>query len=300
LTTETACIIRDLIEKGMKMTPMAAGETVGFVGLGDQGGPMASRILASGFRLAVWARRPAALEPFLAAGATAAASLAELAAAARVIGICVTGNADTRQVFEGLLPGLRPGKILLVHSTVHPQTCCSLAEQAAEAGAMLLDAPVSGGGAAAQAGTLTVMAGGDEAAFVVCRPVLESYAKLIRRLGDIGAGQRAKLVNNALMAANMAMAHAAMQIADSIGVDRAAMDEILGPSSGGSFAQRFYGSRPQLADFAVPAGLLRKDVRLLEEVAATSGMRAAALSGPALAFLDAVEAARKTTEPGSP
>ncbi len=281
------------------MRPLAVGETVGFVGLGDQGGPMALRILAAGFPLAVWARRPAALVPFLAAGAVAASSLAALAVA-RVISICVTGDADARQVFEGLLPGLRPGQILLVHSTVHPQTCCDLAGLATAAGATLLDAPVSGGAAAAQAGTLTVMVGGDEAAFAVCQPVLECYAKLIRRLGDVGAGQRAKLVNNALMAANMAMAHAAMQIAGGIGVDRAALDEILSASSGGSFAQRFYRSKPCLADFAAAAGLLRKDVRLLDEVANACGMPAAALSSPAMAFLDAVDAAGEVTARGSP
>lgn len=137
----------------------------GFIGLGSQGGPMARRIVESGHELAIWARRPQTLEPFADTAASVADSPAEVAADSDVVGICVMADADVEDVVlrsDGVLAGMRPGGIIAVHSTVHPETCRRIAERAASCHVDVIDAPVSGGGQAAAEGNLVVMVGGDD------------------------------------------------------------------------------------------------------------------------------------------
>ena len=128
---------------------------VGFIGLGSQGAPMARRIVDGGYDLTLWARRPATLEPFADTAAKTADSPAELAAASDLVCICVVGDDDVREVLAGdtgVLAGLKSGGIVAIHSTVHPDTCRELAESAAKQGVSMIDAPVSGGGPAADDG----------------------------------------------------------------------------------------------------------------------------------------------------
>jgi|SRR5579859_2847606 len=238
---------------------------VGFIGLGSQGGPMARRIAASGFPLVVWARRADALAPFKELGAEAAASLAELGARAEHVGVCVVDDAGVRQICRELIPAMRPGGRIAIHSTVHPNTVVDLAREAAACGVSLIDAPVSGGGPAAAAGTLTVMVGGERAAVDQARPIFETFGGLIARVGEVGAGQRAKLVNNALMAAHLAIAHHAFCAAAALGLDRAALRDIVKASSGRSYGFEIYGRLAAPAAFVHGAKLLAKDVRLLGE-----------------------------------
>ncbi|MCE7796238.1 NAD(P)-dependent oxidoreductase [Sphingobium sufflavum] len=262
----------------------------GFIGLGSQGGPMAERILANGYPLALWARRPEALEPFVAQGATVAASVADLGATCDFVGVCVVDDAGVAAVCADLIPALRPGSLLVIHSTILPESCAALAEQCADRGVHFLDAPVSGGGPAAAAGTLTVMCGGSEDAFTQARPVLESFAGALVHLGPAGAGQRAKIVNNALMAANMGLAHAALSAGEALGIDRKALADLIKVSSGRSFGFEVYARLPTPAAFAHGAPLLIKDVNLLGAIApgnrgtdtlreAASGFLAAATGG---------------------
>jgi 3-hydroxyisobutyrate dehydrogenase len=164
---------------------------VGFIGLGSQGGPMARRIIDAGYPVTLWARPPATLEPFADTSAKTAGSPAELAAASDLVCVCVRDDADTEQVVDAGLGGLAAGGVIAVHSTVHPDTCRRLAERAATGGVRLIDAPVSGGAPAAEAGRLLVMAGGDEEAVEFCRPVFGSYGDPIVPLGPVGAGQHA-------------------------------------------------------------------------------------------------------------
>ena len=106
---------------------------VGFIGLGSQGGPMARRIIEGGFPTTLWARRPASVEPFADTSAQVAQSPAELAAASDLVCLCVVGEADIEEVTDserGLLAGLKPGSVIAVHSTVHPDTCKELAKKA--------------------------------------------------------------------------------------------------------------------------------------------------------------------------
>ena len=243
-----------------------AVERIGFIGIGSQGGPMAERIAAAGYPLTVWARRAEALEPFVARGATAAASVAELGAQCDLVGVCVVDDAGVTEVCRELIPAMRPGSVIAIHSTIHPESAVTLAAQCAARGVSLLDAPVSGGGVGAAAGTLTVMCGGSRETFDAARPVFQSFGKLIVLLGDVGAGQRAKLGNNALLAANMGVAHAALSAAAALGIEREALVELIKHSSGRSFGFEVYARLPSPAAFAVGAPLLVKDVSLLKTV----------------------------------
>lgn len=241
-------------------------ETTGFIGLGSQGGPMAHRMLDGGYRLVVWARRPEVLEAYTAKGATAAATVAELGAQCDHVGICVVNDADVLSITDQLIPAMKPGSRIAIHSTILPETCAKLAAQCEEQGLLLVDAPVSGGAPAAEAGTLTVMCGAQQEAFDLALPVLQTFGKLVVLLGPAGAGQRAKIINNALMAANMGLAHGAMAAADAMGVDRKALAELVKESSGRSFGFEVYARLPDPAAFKVGAPMLAKDVGLLKAV----------------------------------
>lgn len=264
-----------------------ASATIGFVGLGSQGGPMAQRIIEAGHPTLLWARRPETLQPFLAAGAQSAASLDDLGARSAHVGVCVVDDAGVRQVCDALIPAMGPGGRIAIHSTIHPRTCLELAAQAKARGIALIDAPVSGGGPAAAAGKLTVMVGGDGAALAAARPVFEAFAGLIVHLGDVGAGQTAKLVNNALMAAHMGLAHHALNAGEQLGVDRAALAELIKQSSGRSFGFEVFARLPNPGAFAHGGKMLAKDVGLLGEVLADHASFEA-LRAVAQPFLDLV------------
>lgn len=122
---------------------------VGFIGLGSQGGPMARAIVEAGIPTTLWARRAASLEPYADTAAKTAGSPAELAADCDIVCLCVIGDDDIRELCEGeqgLLAHMKPGGVIVIHSTVHPNTCRELAEAAAQKQVSVLDAPVSGGG----------------------------------------------------------------------------------------------------------------------------------------------------------
>ena len=241
-------------------------ETIGFIGVGSQGGPMAHRIVDAGMPLVVWARRPEVLAAYTAKGAQAALSVPELAAKCDHVSICVVNDADVVGICDQLIPAMKRGGRIAIHSTILPETCAALEAQCDAHGLMLIDAPVSGGQPGAEAGTLTVMCGAQPAAFEAALPVLRTFGKLIVLLGEAGAGQRAKIVNNSLMAANMGLAHAAMAAADAMAIDRAALAELVRESSGRSFGFDVYARLPSPAAFTVGAPMLAKDVGLLKAV----------------------------------
>ena len=246
--------------------------SVGFIGLGSQGAPMAHRIVEGGFPLTLWARRPQSLAPFDDTAATAAPTPAALAEASSIVCICVTGDDDVAEVVEGpdgVLSGLAPGGILLVHSTVHPETCSRLHRLGAEKGITVLDAPVSGGGPAAAQGTLLVMVGGDVAGLHLARPVLATFGDPILHVGGIGAGQTAKLVNNLIFTAQLALSLEAFALAHGLGLDTEAMGHVFERGSGASRATTMLSARGfDLGGLGRVAGpLLRKDVDLITDVA---------------------------------
>ncbi|MCK0176594.1 MULTISPECIES: NAD(P)-dependent oxidoreductase [Mycobacteriaceae] len=249
---------------------------VGFIGLGSQGAPMARRIVEGGYELTLWARRPASVEPYADTAAKIAGSPAELAAASDLVCLCVVGDDDVRQVLDGdtgVLAGLAPGGIIAIHSTVHPDTCREIAEQAARQGVTVLDAPVSGGGPAAAEGTLLVMVGGDEEAVEKARPVFATFADPIVHLGGLGSGQVAKILNNLLFSANLGAALSALELGDALGVARNSLCEVLVRGSATSKAvssiSMFGGTVEGLAPIA--GALLQKDVRHAASLAADAG-----------------------------
>lgn len=269
----------------------------GFIGLGSQGAPMARRMIDAGLDTTLWARRPETLEPYRDTNARFAASIAELGAGVDHVGLCVLTDDDVRQVCDQLIPAVRPGCIVAIHSTVHPDTCRAVETQAAARGVRVIDAPVSGGEPGAKAGTLAVMAGGAPADLAVARPVFETFARLIVHLGPVGAGQHAKLINNALLAANLGLAHAALEAGAALGVNQAALVELLLASSGRSQAVEIRGRMPSPASFTVGGSLLAKDLRILGAVLGGGDPAFSRLSAAATPFLDLVLAGARAAGP---
>ncbi|WP_181801363.1 NAD(P)-dependent oxidoreductase [Streptomyces shenzhenensis] len=245
---------------------------VGFIGLGSQGAPMARRIIAAGHETTLWARRPATLAPFTDSGAKTACSPAELATASDLVCLCVVDDADVEQVVtgpDGVLAGLRRGGVIAIHSTVHPDTCRRLEASARTCGVSVVDAPVSGGGRAAEQGSLVVMVGGDPQVFAYCRPVFTTYGDPVVHLGPAGSGQVAKILNNLLFTAHLGLASDVLRLGAVLGLDRAALGRTLPRGSAASFAlERVVDAGGGLDRIAAHAGpLLAKDVRLFDEIA---------------------------------
>jgi 3-hydroxyisobutyrate dehydrogenase len=239
----------------------------GFIGLGSQGAGMAQRIISQGLPTTLWARRGASLEPFV-GSATFASNPVELGRASDVVGICVTDGAAVRDVTlgpGGVLAGMGEGSVLALHSTIGADECGEIAQAAAARGVDVIDAPVSGGGAVAAEGRLTVYVGGADDAVARARPVLETYGDPIFHMGALGAGLRTKLLNNALNAAHFALAHDAIAIGSSLGLDPATLGEALRNGSGRSFSlEVFVGLRSfdLIADHVGP--IMAKDISLFE------------------------------------
>ena len=246
----------------------------GFIGLGSQGWPMARRIAELGHPLTIWARRREVLDSFADTGAVVASSPAEVGAASDVVGICVTADADVEAVVlgaDGVLAGIPPGGVIVVHSTVHPETCRRVAERAAERGVDVIDAPVSGGGGAAAHGRLLVMVGGDEGVLERVRPVLATYGDPVLHLGPVGSGQVAKLLNNLVFTAQLAVAMETYDFAQRLGVDRAALAAVLAAGSGASFGAQVVAGSGTSGLRQVAATTLTKDVNLMADVARKAG-----------------------------
>ncbi|MGD1280392.1 NAD(P)-dependent oxidoreductase [Mycobacterium seoulense] len=252
---------------------------VGFIGLGSQGAPMARRIVEGGYPTTLWARRRATLDPFADTTAKVAESPAGLAAASDLVCLCVVGDADVNELVDGeLLAAMKPGGVIVVHSTVHPNTCRELAKKAATKGVSVIDAPVSGGAPAASEGRLMVMVGGDADVVERCRPVFATYADPIVHLGELGSGQTTKLLNNLLFTAHLGAAASALSLAGALGVDPDRLTEVVSRSSGNSFALNALGGIGGLDRLAGVAGtLLQKDVRLVVDLADRAGVSGGAV-----------------------
>jgi 3-hydroxyisobutyrate dehydrogenase len=262
---------------------------VGFIGLGSQGGPMARAIVDSDYDTTLWARRPAALEPYADTTAKVAGSPAELGAVSDLVCLCVVGDADVEEVLSGdngVLAGMTEGGIVAIHSTVHPDTCRRLAETAAVKGISVIDAPVSGGAPAVEEKRLLMMVGGDPDVVERCRPVFETYANPVIHLGELGTGQVTKLLNNLLFTANLANAMTALDLGESLGVNASSLGDVLTYGSGSSSALGSIAAMGGSLDVItqVAGALLQKDVRLLVDIAEKSGASPGAV-------LDAADAA---------
>lgn len=206
----------------------------GFIGLGNQGRPMAVNLVRAGFALSVYdvARPP--VGALVAAGARAAASPREVAAHADVIGICVPEDRHVRAVMsgeDGVLAGARRGAVVVIHSTILPETAIALGEAAAGTGVAVLDACVTGGAARAEQRQLTFLVGGDGAALAVARPVFEASAAKIIHAGALGDGAKLKLCLNLVTYIQWAAAYESFALARAVGLPQEVLEE-AGQSNG--------------------------------------------------------------------
>lgn len=211
--------------------------TIGFIGLGIMGSPMATNLVRAGFDVVGHNRSPAAVERLVAAGGRAAGSIAAAAADADIVVMMLPDTPDVEAVLEGpdgVLASIGTSTLLVDFSTIRPQAAARLAVAAAEHGAGMLDAPVSGGEAAAVDGTLSIMIGGDAAHVATARPVFEAVGRTIVHVGAPGAGQTVKAANQLIVAGTLELVAEALVFLDAHGVDLQAAVEVLSGGLAGS------------------------------------------------------------------
>jgi 2-hydroxy-3-oxopropionate reductase len=227
-------------------------QPVGFVGLGVMGRPMARNLVRAGHRVVVWNRSAGPAAELAAAGATAARSPAELAAAAAVV---LTMLPDLPQVGEvlfrddGLLRGMGPGSVLVVMGTVSPVEVRELGARLEPAGVSVVDAPVSGGDVGAEQATLSIMVGGRPEDVARVRPFLEAMGTTVEQLGPLGAGQLAKACNQIVVAATITALSEALVLARRGGLDPQRVFAVLGGGLAGSRVLEVKGPKLLGGDF---------------------------------------------------
>lgn len=200
---------------------------VGFIGLGNIGAPMAGHLVDWPGGLVVCDVRPEAVEPFVAQGARAAATPAEVAAEAGVISVMVRDDAQAEEVLDGILAAGRSGLVVAVHSTIAPGTAERMAATAAPAGVAVVDAAVSGGPMGAAEGRLAVLAGGDVEAVDRCREPFGRWAGRVEHFGPVGSGTRAKLARNLVTYVSYAAVGEGLRLAEAAGVDVHRLGEVI-------------------------------------------------------------------------
>jgi 3-hydroxyisobutyrate dehydrogenase-like beta-hydroxyacid dehydrogenase len=233
---------------------------VGLIGLGVMGEAMAVNVAKAGHDLTVFDLREEPMGRLRALGAVAAESVADLARTSTVVMIVVVDEAQTEAVLlgtpnePGVLESAARGSVVLVHSTIGPDACRRFAGLAAERGIDLLDAPITGGPSGARAGSLAVMVGGDADALERCRFALEAVSGEIFPVGDVGAGQLAKLANNVALAITMQAVHEALALGSSVGIDPETLLRVLGSGAADSWVVRqWHGIGESARDY--PGGI---------------------------------------------
>lgn len=212
------------------MTDLSTRTAVGFIGLGNIGAPMAKRLRAYPGGLVVCDAVPAAVEPFVAKGATGAENGAQVARLASVICVMVQNEAQVRDVLEGpdgILATAAPGTVVAVHSTISAEAAVELADLAASADVELVDAPVSGGAMGAHEGTLAVMVGGSDEAVARCERVFEHFAGMVAHMGPIGSGVHTKIARNLITFASFAVVGEAQRLAEAAGLDLGKLGDVV-------------------------------------------------------------------------
>ena len=273
-------------------------ETIGFIGLGIMGLPMARNLLKAGYPVAAYNRTPSKSAELAEDGAATAASPREVAESASVIITMVTDSPDVEEVVlgaNGVIEGLRPGSVLIDMSTISPSVTRDIAGRVEEKGGRMLDAPVSGGSWGAIEGTLSIMVGGDKSVFDRCLPVFQAMGRNIVHTGSNGMGQTTKLVNQILVAGTMNAVAEAMVFAASSGADLEATIEAVKGGAAGSWQLQNLGPRLIKGDFA-PGFMVRlqqKDLRLILE-----GAREMRLSLPATALINQLFASLEASGSG--
>ncbi len=252
-------------------------ERIGFIGLGIMGRGMARNLLKAGFEVRDWNRTASRMDELTTDGAKRTASPADLAAQSDVIVICVSDTPDVEAVVlgeGGIIHGVKPGALVMDMSTISPHATREMAAKLKEKGAHMLDAPVSGGSEGAARGTLSIMVGGEADQFARALPVFQALGKTITHVGEHGAGQMVKLVNQILVVGNALAMCEALLFAQAGGLD---LQKTLDAVAGGAAGSWMLSNRgPQIIHRDWRPGftidLQQKDVRLILKAADQLGV----------------------------
>jgi 3-hydroxyisobutyrate dehydrogenase len=251
------------------------GLTLGFIGLGTMGAPMAGHLVRSGHKVQAYNRNPERAAAWLARFPTGhlASSVAEAATGANILFTCVGGDDDLREVARAAFPHMPSGSVLVDHSTTSATVARELAAEALRHGLHFIDAPVSGGQAGAENGQLAIMAGGDLAVFANIEPVLAAYAKRARLIGEAGAGQLTKMVNQICFTGVVAGLAEGLYFAEKAGLDVQAVLDVVSQGAAQSWQM---DNRAQTMlrgeyDFGFAVDWVRKDLDIVLDEAAALG-----------------------------
>lgn len=262
-------------------------KAIGFVGLGDQGLPMAEAIAEAGYSLAVWARRPETLTKLERAMYRVQSSPRALANACDIVCLCLRDDADIDELLDnGLRDGLRAGSILVNHGTGDPAVSKKLAFELHQRGVAYLDAPVSGGRPGAIDRTLTTMVGGERSAFLEAEPLFDTFSRKVAYFGAAGSGQMAKLLNNAMTLSNLRNAVDVFTLAGALGMDLPMLQEVLLVSSGSSAILRALGSSITDDTALQFQRLMYKDIEHFTDAMTLCGLDSSALRSRATGGID--------------
>jgi 3-hydroxyisobutyrate dehydrogenase len=247
-----------------------------FIGMGVMGFPMAGHLKAAGHEVAVYNRSPEKARRWAEThGGQAFETIAEAVAGAELVLLCVGNDNDVRDVVAQALPALSAGATVVDHTTTSATVAREMAALLAKSGHAFIDAPVSGGQAGAENGQLTIMAGGDQAAYDHVLPVIDVYAKAVRRMGEVGAGQLTKMCNQIAIAGVVQGVAEALHFAQRAGLPA---DDVLAAISKGSaqswqMENRWATMAQGKFDFGFAVDWMRKDLGIALEEATRNGAK---------------------------
>ena len=257
--------------------PPAKSTSIGFLGLGIMGAPMAGRLLAAGHRVTVYNRTAEKCEPLVAHGARRAATPKDATVGNEIVIAIVTDSPDVEAVLlgdEGAIHGAEPGALFIDMSTIAPDAARKIGTELNAKGIAFLDAPVTGGDVGAKNGTLSILAGGEAKDLERARPVFEVLGKKITHCGPQGAGQTVKACNQILCALNMLGICESMHLARLSGIDLNIIVEALSAGAGGSWALQNLGGQIAAGNFDPDfmVRLIQKDLGIVQTAAERAGM----------------------------
>ena len=256
---------------------------IGFIGVGNMGGPMVVNLIGAGHAVTAFDPVAAALEKARAAGAEVAASAGQAAAAGEIVISMLPAGAHVREVYladDGAIATAQPGALFIDCSTIDVESARAVNAAAADAGFAMLDAPVSGGIAGAEAGTLTFMVGGAPEAFARAAPLLEAMGGKIIHAGPAGNGQVAKLCNNMILGITMIGVAESFMLAKRLGLDWQKLFDISSQASGSCWAMLNHLPVPGIVETSAAnrdykpgfsAAMMHKDLKLAEQAAIAAG-----------------------------
>jgi 3-hydroxyisobutyrate dehydrogenase len=251
---------------------------LGFIGIGLMGRPMTLRLLAAGHQVTVWNRSRDKLASVVEKGARAAATPSQLAQQSDIVMMCVTDQHAAEEVLfgaDGVTAGAKPGSIVVDFSSIAPASAREFAARLEAKGIGLVDAPVSGGVAGAENGTLAIMAGGREEHVERVRPVVMHLAQRFTRMGGSGAGQATKLANQVIVGSLIAVIAEAVRLAEASGVDATRLPEALKGGFADSLPLQIFGARMAARRFEPSLGaaaIMLKDLENAGAVAKEKGV----------------------------